>query len=34
MYDKEIYALVEAIKKWKNDVMGKETINDTYHQPL
>jgi hypothetical protein len=34
IYDKELYALVQAIKKWKNYLMGKETIIHTNHQPL
>jgi hypothetical protein len=25
-YDKEIYALVQDVKKWKHYLMGKETI--------
>jgi hypothetical protein len=25
-YDKELYALVKSVKKWKNYLMGKETI--------
>jgi hypothetical protein len=33
-YDKELYALVQAVKKWKNYLMGKETIIHTNHQPL
>ena len=33
-YDKEMYALVKAIKKWKYYLMGKETIIHTYHQLL
>ena len=33
-YDKELYALVQSIKKWKHYLMGKETIIHTDHQPL
>jgi hypothetical protein len=33
-YDKELYALVQAVKKWKHYLMGKETIIHTDHQPL
>ena len=33
-YDKELYALVQSVKKWKNYLMGKETIIHTDHQPL
>ena len=33
-YDKELYALVQAIKKWNNYLMGKETIIHSNHQPL
>jgi len=25
-YDKELYALVESVKKWKHYLMGKETM--------
>ena len=25
-YDKELYAMVQALKKWKQYMMGKETI--------
>jgi len=34
MYDKELYALVQDVKKKKHYLMGKETIINTYHQPL
>ena len=30
-YDKELYAMVKAMKKWKNYIMGKETIIHTDH---
>ena len=33
-YDKDIYALVQSVKKWKHYLMGKETIIHTNHQPL
>jgi len=33
-YDKELYTLVQANKKWKHYLMGKETIIHTDHQPL
>jgi hypothetical protein len=33
-YDKELYTLVQRIKKWKHYLLGKETIIHTYHQPL
>ena len=31
-YDKELYALVQSVKKWKHYLMGKETIIHTDHQ--
>jgi hypothetical protein len=33
-YDKELYALVQSVKKWKNYLLGKKTIIHTDHQPL
>lgn len=33
-YDKELFALVQSVKKWKHYLMGKETIIHTNHQPL
>ena len=33
-YDKEIYVLVQSVKKCKHYLMGKETIVHTDHQPL
>jgi hypothetical protein len=30
-YDKELYALVQSVKKWKNYLLGKETIIHTDH---
>ena len=34
MYDKQLYALVKIVKKWKHYLMGKETIIHNDHQPL
>ena len=33
-YDKELYALVQSVKKWKHYLISKETIIHTDHQPL
>jgi hypothetical protein len=33
-YDKELYALVQSVKKWKHYLIGKETIKHTNNQPL
>ena len=33
-YDKELYALVQSVKKWKHYLMGKEMVIHTNHQPL
>ena len=33
-YDKELYALVQSVKKWKHYLFGKETIIHIDHQPL
>jgi hypothetical protein len=33
-YDKELYALVQSINKWKHYLLGKEKSIHTYHQPL
>jgi len=33
-YDKELYALVQSVKKWKHYMMGKEIVIDTNNQPL
>ena len=33
-YHKELYALVQSVKKWKHYLMGKETIIHIDHQPL
>ena len=33
-YDKELYALVQSVKKWKHYLMGKEAIIHTDHVGL
>jgi hypothetical protein len=33
-YDKELYALVQSVNKWKHYLLGKEMIIHTDHQPL
>ena len=33
-YDKELYVLVQSVKKWKHYLMGKDIIIHTDHQPL
>jgi hypothetical protein len=33
-YDKELYALVQSVKKYKHYFLGKETIIHTYNKPL
>jgi hypothetical protein len=33
-YDKELYALVKSVKKWKHYLLGKETIIHIDHQTL
>jgi hypothetical protein len=33
-YDKELYALVQSVKKWKHYLLGKEKIIHMYHHPL
>ena len=33
-YDKELYAMVQAVKKWKHYLMGKETIIHIDNQTL
>jgi hypothetical protein len=33
-YDKELYALVQSLKKWKHYLLGKEIIIHRDHQPL
>ena len=33
-YDKELYALVKSVNKWKHYLMGKETIIHIDHHPL
>jgi len=34
IYDKEIYDLVQDVKKWKQHIMGKEMEIHTNHQTL
>jgi len=34
MYDKDLFAIVQEVKKWKHYLLGKETIIHTDHQPL
>jgi hypothetical protein len=33
-YNKELYALVQVVKKWKQYLMGKEPIIHIDHHPL
>jgi hypothetical protein len=33
-YDKELYALVQSVKKWRHFLLGKETIMHTDQQPF
>jgi len=33
-YDKELYVLVQSVKKWMNYLMGNEIIMHIDHQPL
>ena len=33
-HDKDLYALVQSVKKWKHYLMGKETVIHTDQQPL
>jgi hypothetical protein len=33
-YDKELYALIQSVKKWKHYLLGKEIIIHTDHQTL
>jgi hypothetical protein len=33
-YDKELYALVQSVNKWKHYLLGKEKIIHIDHQPL
>ena len=33
-YDKELYAFVQSVKKWKHYLMDKETVIHIDHQPL
>ena len=32
-YDKELYALVQSVKKWRHYLLGKENIINKNHQP-
>ena len=34
MYEKELYAIVQARKKWRYYILGKETIILNDHKPL
>jgi hypothetical protein len=34
MYDKELFEIVQAVKKKRHYLLGKETIVHTDHQPL
>ena len=34
MYEKEQYAIVKALNKWRYYILGKETINIADHNPL
>ena len=33
-YDKELYTLVQSVRKWKHYLMGKAMIFHNDHQPL
>ena len=33
-YEKELYAIVQALKQWRHYILGKETTILTYHKPL
>ena len=33
-YEKELYVLVQSVKKWKHYLMGKDSIIHQDHQPL
>lgn len=33
-YDKELFSLVESVKKWKHYLMGKEIVIHIDHQLL
>jgi hypothetical protein len=33
-YDKELYELVQSVQKWKDYLMGMDTIIHTNHQTL
>ena len=32
-YEKELYAIVQALKQWRHHILGKETIILTNHKP-
>ena len=34
MYEKELYAIVQALQRWRHYILGKETIILTDHKPL
>ena len=34
VYDQEFYAIVQALKKWRHNLLTKEFILYTDHQPL
>ena len=34
MYEKELYAIVQALKQWRHYVLGKEIVILTNHKPL
>ncbi len=34
VYEKELYSLIQSVKKWKHCLMGKETIIHMDHHPL
>jgi len=33
-YDKDLFEIVQVVKRWKHCLLVKETIIQTYHQPL
>ena len=33
-YEKELYAIVQALKQWRHYILGKEMIILAYHEPL
>ena len=34
MYEKELYAIVQALKQWRRYILGKETVILIDHKPL